>query len=752
MQRDAALPGLTTVLDPAAMLDALRRIRPDLSHANSAITYVRYKPGTSCLVGYRVRLDGSDVLFSAQARRLDTEDKLAKAHSKPGVAGLLGPGRFLVPELAVVVSVFPNDRRLPALERFADPDKVRSLVRELAADCRRVRYSRMELLDYRPERRCVARLISPAGPVALVKFHAEQAFDRASRNAASFISRESLRVPALIARSPSWRAVAVEWIRGEHADPTPTDAARIGAALALLHAQNVEMEGSLTREAQVRDLRRLSHDLSWLWPPLAGRCRRVARRLGVALLEEGSMLRPIHGDFYADQVVMTGDQVGLIDFDEAARGSPAWDLGNFIGHLHYRRLSQDMGGDGPSSIGEGLIDGYRAAGGETSLREVRLQTAVALMRLGARPFRERDPHWPDKIEMVLGRVEELLDTAAPLHPRGGALRTTVIDPALPLLEQALDRRTATRHFAHEALGAGRWRIDAAELVRHKPGRRCLIEYRLAAGAGESIVLLGKMRARGADHRAYALQRALWQSAFGPAVADRIMVPEPVAIVPELGMWLQRKGPGRVLTELLDPAIVPDASRIALAIAKLHRSGIAARRHHTIADELRILDERLSSLARRCPEWKRRIKALLEAAIALAHRAEPAEERGIHRDFYPDQVLVHRDELRILDLDLYSVGDGAVDIGNFLGHVIEHGLRLRGTADFLAEWRAAFETAYRRLAGDVSGVNIRIYELLTLMRLVEISTRIPERRPFTALLLEDCEHRLETAFVGEGITT
>lgn len=309
-----------------------------------------------------------------------------------------------------------------------------------------------------------------------------------------------------------------------------------------------------------------------------------------------------------------------------------------------------------------------------------------------------------------------------------------------------------RHLARAAVGAGQWRIDAAELVRHKPGRRCVIEYRLAADAGQRSTLLGKMRARGADRSAYTLQRALWQSSFGPAAADRITVPEPVAIVPELGLWLQRKGPGQMLTDLLDPATVPDPARIALAIAKLHRSGIGARRRHTMADELRILDERLTGLARRRPEWSGRIETLLRAATILARRTVPAEERSIHRDFYPDHVLVHGDELRILDLDLYSAGDGAVDIGNFLGHVIEHGLRLRGQADFLAAWRTAFETAYRRLVGDDSATNIRIYELLTQLRLVEISTRIAERRTFTGLLLEDCEHRLETALAGQGIST
>ena len=739
VRRDAALPGLATVLDPLAMVAALRRVRPEIGFGDPAIDYVRYKPGTSCLVGYRVKVDGAEVRFGAQARRLDTDDKLAKACAKPGVSGPLGPGRFLIPALAIVIAVFPNDRRLPRLKRIADPAKVRSLIRELAGDHRAARRSRLEMLDYRPERRCVARLVGEAGPVALVKVHAKREFDRACSNAAAFSSHASLLVPIFIGRSPQWRAVAVEWICGVVAEPTPAHAVRIGTALALLHAQDVDLAIEMPREAQVRALRTVARDLARLWPPLGMRSRRLAKRLGSALLEEDGPLRPIHGDFYADQVVFAGDRVALIDFDEAALGSPAWDLGNFIGHLHYRNLAGAISAGTPEAVGNGLIDGYRAAGGEASLREVQLQTAVSLMRLGARPFRERDPLWPERIEQILARVEELVAAAPAGTPH------LSIDPALPLIEQALDRGVAARHFGRDALEAGRWRVGAATLVRHKPGRRCLIEYRLK-GADERTTLLGKMRARGADRRAYALQRELWETTFGPTATDRIMVSEPVAIVPGLGLWLQRKDPGRALTDLLDPATIPDPARIAAAIAKVHRSGVAARRQHTMADELRILDERLSSLARRRPGWARRIDALMAAATLLARRALPAVERSIHRDFYPDHVLVHGDELRILDLDLWSAGDAAVDIGNFLGHIIEHGLRLRGQDDFLAEWRADFETAYRRIAGDVSIVNIRIYELLSLVRLVEISTRITKRQPATALLLEECERRLETVFV------
>jgi hypothetical protein len=272
------------------------------------------------------------------------------------------------------------------------------------------------------------------------------------------------------------------------------------------------------------------------------------------------------------------------------------------------------------------------------------------------------------------------------------------------------------------------------LVRHKPGRRCLIEYHLTDGS----TLIGKMRARGADSRCFAIQQELWGSGFGRDAADRIMVAEPVAIAPDLALCLQRKVDGIPLN------IAPE--RAAAAIAKLHRSGVKPAKRHLLADELRILRERLAALALRQPQWRNRLKRLEEDAAELADQAEPVHPRSIHRDFYHDHLISDGVNVHIIDLDLFCVGDPAVDIGNYTAHLIELGLRLHGDADWYCNWRQAFELHYRKHVGDVSLINIRIYELLSMLRLIEISDRIGARRPFAEGLLGSCEDRLAQYFL------
>ena len=74
-------------------------------------------------------------------------------------------------------------------------------------------------------------------------------------------------------------------------------------------------------------------------------------------------------------------------------------------------------------------------------------------------------------------------------------------------------------------------------------------------------------------------------------------------------------------------------------------------------------------------------------------------QGIHRDFYPDQVLIDGDHLYVIDFDLYCMGDPALDIGNFMGHIIEHSLRILGYPAALKEVENAMEERFMELSGE-----------------------------------------------------
>lgn len=327
------------------------------------------------------------------------------------------------------------------------------------------------------------------------------------------------------------------------------------------------------------------------------------------------------------------------------------------------------------------------------------------------------------------------------------------DPALPSLAKALhpDEAAAIVARACPELTAarGRLRFFMARVLRHKPGRRCVIEYQgeveRDGGPPTPVSLVGKVRARGADRGAAALHHALCQAGFDGDSPDGVSVPRAAGVVPELGMWLQHKVPGVPATELLPRAGGPAlARRIAAAVHKLHQARVPAARRHALADEVALLRGRLGELARERPAWAARLERLLGACRRLAAAPPGPEPCGIHRDFYPDQVLVNGPRLYLLDFDLYCEGDRGLDAGNFAAHLTEQALRTRGSPAALADCEAALEERFVELAGEASRPAVRAYAALTLARHVFLSTRFPERRAFTAALLELSEARLSAA--------
>src|SRR5262249_5995770 len=280
---------------------------------------------------------------------------------------------------------------------------------------------------------------------------------------------------------------------------------------------------------------------------------------------------------------------------------------------------------------------------------------------------------------------------------------------------------------------------------YKPGRRCVIECGVDVGREaarpETIGLIGKIRARHSGKNAYRLLDAFWNAGFRSHSADGISVPEPVGVVPEFQMWLQRKVAGRGAAELLaGPDGVTLARKIAEAACKVHGAGISARRRHTMSDELNILKTRLPTVSSPASPWARRIARLLEAADRLGAATREPKTCGVHRDFYADQVIVDGNRLFLIDFDLYAEGDPALDIGNFLGHITEQSLRTLGDPAALTDRELALEERFVELAG-VTPAAVRTYATLTLLRHIYLSTQFPERRAFTQPLIELCEERL-----------
>ena len=744
IRRNPDIPGLRKLLDPDLMLGLLRaNATVPVAELSVRPRYIRLKPNSSCLVAYECVADGQRVPLYAKAIGTGNAIKMEKAVQRPAIDSPLGPGRIIDQAHLLTVSFFPNDMALRSLKRYlADTPEVRTLA-------------------YKPERRFVGLLRRPDGSRAVIKVYKASAFAQAERLAQ--VASEISIMPHLQAVDARRNALQLDWIAGTtlterlraNADVLAT-ARAAGAALARLHALRpaAELRRRTLAEEHAR-IGELTRGICALCPEIEADATALAHRIYALLEARLSEPTLIHGDFYANQVVATDEGIRLLDFDELSVGSPETDLGLFIAHLEYDVLRGRLTAGQVDPLATALLRGYRAVR-KIDPGIVFAHTLFGMLQLSHRPFRDVLGHWPMRTRGWLARIEHLLQHPPPwrqtdARSAGSVAAPAVRDPLMPQLSAALGLDWGVRLVEEALADVGPTgfapMLDEARLVRHKPGRRALIEYRLVLANGiDHLRAIGKIRAKRSDRRTYRLNQAI-DSATRDTRSDGVLrVPRPLAEVPALNMWLQQRVDGEDgWSAFASPCGGQAARRIAHALFELHQLRLEVEKTHDSTDELAILDQRLDRLQAAMPLLARRIQKLRDSchrvAAPLAHR----RLCNIHRDFYPDQVILQGQQVYLLDLDLYCRGDPAVDLGNFIAHLQEADLRRFNEPKKSAQLADTFLATYCELSGDPDlPWAVEIYRLLTLVRLSEISTRIFERRAYTTRIMEFCEHEFAQA--------
>lgn len=416
VQRDPALPGLATLLDPVAFGDALQRAAPAAILKSVIPVYAKYKPGTNCLIGYRCRVNGDDINVYAKAYPISAVNKMVKARERPGVAGPLGPGCLALDEISTVVSVYPNDAKVKALPLIADEKSRALLLRDIFPDRPELWQGRVSHLAYKPERRLVAKLDNSDGPQAVLKTYALHGYEAPRRLSQCFTSRGALRLAPDIGHSDRHQILAFGWLPGRllsDAILDPSFAASglepVGAALAELHAQDA---GGLPRQTGADVAAALlaeADTLEVLTPAIAPRAHVLARMLAARMADTALCDRPVHGDFHARQVLIAGDTAAILDLDRAVQGDPYDDLALFLAHLECEVIRGLLAPERVPALRESLLAGYAAATGrEIATSHLNTYTSTILLRLAPRFFRYREQDWPDRVEKTVARAEALL--------------------------------------------------------------------------------------------------------------------------------------------------------------------------------------------------------------------------------------------------------------------------------------------------------------------------------------------------------
>ena len=418
VQADGEIPALAVVLDPDGFAQTLSRVYPEAGVTSVKPRYVRYKPGVSCLVGYSIQTASGPVDAYARAHRAASSDKIAKVRQRASVPSSLGQGIRVLSDTALVIYPFPNDHELRALTSLAEPAARRELLGELLPDDPTLWAGTLQTIRYKPKRRYVARLQSPGGGSALVKFYTRRDFLGTTGNVVRFLNEPPLRIARRLSRSRRHQASASEWLEGRllrevlKTEGGSAEAwAVVGVALARLHAQKPKrLQMFWTAQRYVASLSDAATAVADVSPDLASRVKSLTEKLGDLFLKRHwRTRRAIHGDFSADQVLLKDQAAVFLDFDRAGYGDPRIDLGMFRARLILEVIGGVLARDQADNAFGELLEAYRHASGKDVTRKLHRFEAASLLQCAIEPFRHRHPDWPEKIDAIIAAAGALAE-------------------------------------------------------------------------------------------------------------------------------------------------------------------------------------------------------------------------------------------------------------------------------------------------------------------------------------------------------
>jgi hypothetical protein len=304
--------------------------------------------GKRLRVVYRVDIDGRDqrVVASTFRSLKRSERVFRRATETDVVAGPLRPALHDA-ELTAVFWTFPNDRRIEHLAPVADADA--DLTRSIDG-----RWTKSGLVDYYPEASAVVRCLDNDNrTIGYAKVHAGDEGQRTFRTQSALweAARHSgLRIARPLAYSSQHRTLMVEAMVGPTIGELSGAALlaglrAYGAALATLHSlPPVDLAGAV--DSALERLEERAEGMCAVLPDAAASITNLLEELR-ARWDEGAG-EPVHGDTNENNAILQDGRVAFIDFDRASTGSPASDVGNFLGLLRYFRslglISTDVEG------------------------------------------------------------------------------------------------------------------------------------------------------------------------------------------------------------------------------------------------------------------------------------------------------------------------------------------------------------------------------------------------------------------------
>jgi tRNA A-37 threonylcarbamoyl transferase component Bud32 len=382
---DDRLPHRDLLLDAA---EVARRLSLRLGLAESLVinscdrVRTKYRYGQSLRVLHRIRV-GKEKFLVAARMFAGTGQRSYEAGMKAPIA--CGPLRPIThdPEIRTVFWTFPNDRKITSLESLnCPPEDLR------ATRC--PQWTRSRLMAYTPEKCATAECLDDEGKVvAYAKVYGNGEGLRVHtiyRELQRLLSHQvAVQIPRVLGYSEAHGILLLEVVNGNQvcslaSEDRPNAYHKLGVALASLHSLPTPVALGPSERLTWDRLKEAARVISAARPDVR---REVANAIG-ALSACDRMASDtnvfLHGDLHPKNGILSNGQLALIDFDQAAVGSAAVDMGGVLAGLSYNQLTGLLTRSERETLSQQFLDGYSSVRHLPTTSSLQWHAAAALIR------------------------------------------------------------------------------------------------------------------------------------------------------------------------------------------------------------------------------------------------------------------------------------------------------------------------------------------------------------------------------------
>jgi thiamine kinase-like enzyme len=444
-----AFPQLAVASDARMMLEAFRAHLTPVDGRDYHIEDCRpfrfrfTSSGSRCVLQYRLRLrepatgrqwelwvTGLVFAEAGEAERLWREIRANDPRRGIAESWLTFEPVDFIPDLQMLVEVFPYDRKLRNLGRLmsgalreVEPLLLERLepgqwsVEGRTVEPTRYRTELGAALKYTLEVRDALTANSEAFRCYVKVYrndHGAQTFDLLrSLSERGGEGRRRYAVVRPIAYLSELRALVLEEAAGtplqqvllQGSDPG-TAVRAVARAVAAFNQEDLSITRRHSLADQLDEVQRASSLVQWACPAVTKEVEEIAAAVVRGLADDSSA--PIHRDLKTDHIFLSNDRVILIDLDSAALGDPVRDPAHLVAHIVARVGLDSMPRERARAVAGAFVEEYFAHVPEPWRERFSLHCAGALVEVARGIFKRQEPEWPGKVTAAIAEARRVL--------------------------------------------------------------------------------------------------------------------------------------------------------------------------------------------------------------------------------------------------------------------------------------------------------------------------------------------------------